>query len=104
MSISRHQGSQKRGSTWLGLPLRSTVIMKPREAARLAESIARARREGQMRFLAEEVMDQIRSERAAVETSVTPEAVGLSASDVLARDLIRTLRLAPADLSTAARG
>ena len=65
------------------------------EAARLAESVARSRREGQIRFLAEEVMDQIRTEGAATEAGQPAAPVEHAANDSLARDLIRTLQLAP---------
>jgi hypothetical protein len=68
------------------------------ESAQLAEEVARSRREGQMRFLAETVMNEIESERRA--TAERPAFEGsdfdLATSDELARKLIRTLQLAPA--------
>jgi hypothetical protein len=69
-------------------------LTEAEEAAGLAESVARVRREGQMRFLAEEVMDRIRAERA----SATPaDSVGETAQegemrDVFARNLLRMLQ------------
>ena len=71
------------------------------EATHLAESVASSRRKGQMRFLAEEVMDQIRSERVAAEADQPATPVESAASDSLARDLIRTLRLVPPTRPTA---
>ena len=71
------------------------------EAARLAESVANSRREGQMRFLAEEVMDRIRTERVAAEADQPGTPVESAASDSLARDLIRMLQLVPPTRPTA---
>ncbi|MEX1257680.1 MAG: hypothetical protein WEG36_08685 [Gemmatimonadota bacterium] len=74
------------------------------EAAHLAETVARSRREGQMRFLAESVMNEIEGERRAAAERPAPEmpAFHLGTSDELARKLIRTLQLAPARQSVAA--
>lgn len=73
------------------------------EAAGLAEAVARSRREGQMRFLAESVMDRIGSERAAASEAAArtveeDEAADRAseANDILARDLIRSLQEAGA--------
>ncbi len=65
------------------------------EAAELAEAVARARREGQIRLMAEEVMERIRSETVSVETTRTPSREAPPAKDRLARELIRTLQAAP---------
>jgi len=64
------------------------------ESARLAESVARERREGQMRFLAEEIMERLARQEAAPgpeEQPVTEESTA-PRSDDLARRLIRSLR------------
>jgi len=67
-----------------------------REAARFAESVARARREGQMRFLADEVLERVGAEsRRVEETASSEDQDALASSDALARTLIRTLQLRP---------
>jgi tetratricopeptide (TPR) repeat protein len=84
----------------LALDLRDEAL----EAAQLAEEVARSRREGQMRFLAESVMNEIESERTlAAERPATESPVfDLATSDELARKLIRTLQLTPAGQLVAA--
>ncbi len=64
------------------------------EAAHLAESVARARREGQMRFLAESILEEIQEERNRRESEPRETAGEPSfASDQLARELLRNLQL-----------
>ncbi len=65
------------------------------EAAGLAETVARARREGQIRFMAEEILTQIRHEQEA-HSAIPATTEQTVVKDRLARDLIRTLQVAPA--------
>jgi tetratricopeptide (TPR) repeat protein len=64
-----------------------------REAARLAESVARTRREGRVRFLAESVMEQIHAEVQAAAALAAARAREPSLpADRLARELLRFLQ------------
>ncbi len=69
-----------------------------REAARLAEDVARARREGQLRFMAEEILATITDEAAQREDPARDHAPAASrpSDDALVRQLLRTLRSHPA--------
>ena len=69
------------------------------EAAGYAESVARARREGQMRFLAEEVLERARSDLNRVAETSHEDRDAVESSDALARSLLRTLQLRPVSLS-----
>ncbi len=70
------------------------------EAANLAESVARARREGQMRFLAESVLKEIHEERLRTRQVETERVEEVSTiSDQLARELLRSLQLSPSSTS-----
>jgi hypothetical protein len=84
---------------WVDLARAAMTLSRDEEAwesAQIAESIARQRREGQMRFLAESIMNDIQAERRAdAEREPTELIPDPAISDQLARRLIRTLQLAP---------
>ena len=78
------------------------------EAAHLAESVARARREGRVRLLAESVMEEIHADvKAARALRTATPAASTDEADRLARDLLRSLQVgveapgAPEGLSVA---
>jgi len=83
-------------------------LAEAQEAAGYAESVARSRREGRVRFLAESVMEQIHAERAAAAALAAARervAEPSPASDQLARELLRSLQDAGgASLATAGAG
>jgi tetratricopeptide (TPR) repeat protein len=75
-------------------------IEEMEEAAKLAESIAQSRKEGQMRFAAESILEKVRRR------SETPRPAEVTSedgrNDVLARDLIRALQATPSLVPAAA--
>jgi len=82
--------------SWVDLALAAARLKRTEEveeAARLAESIARARKEGQMRLMAESILADVSRQAGS-----QPEAVVVEdeRSNRLARDLLRTLQLVPA--------
>jgi tetratricopeptide (TPR) repeat protein len=69
-----------------------------REAAALAESVARSRGEGQVRFLAGDILHRIEEEARAATVAETPSDsadIPGPTADELARKLIRTLQFTP---------
>lgn len=82
-------------------------LVEAQEAAGYAESVARSRREGRVRFLAESVMEQIHAERAAAAALAASrerqEAPSLVA-DQLARELLRSLQGSGSALTLAGVG
>jgi tetratricopeptide (TPR) repeat protein len=81
--------------SWVDLALAAARLARTdevEEAARLAESIARARKEGQMRLMAESILADVHRQAASQPSAVVAED---ERSNRLARDLLRTLQLVP---------
>jgi tetratricopeptide (TPR) repeat protein len=82
--------------SWVDLALAAARLARTEEleeAARLAESIARARKEGQMRLMAESILADVGRQAVSQPAAVVVED---ERSNRLARDLLRTLQLVPA--------
>jgi tetratricopeptide (TPR) repeat protein len=81
--------------SWVDMALAAARLARTdevEEAARLAESIARARKEGQMRLMAESILADVHRQAASQPKGVVVED---ELSNRLARDLLRTLQLVP---------
>jgi len=97
--LERYDPAPGLAEAWVDVARAALALDRPEEAgeaARFAESVARARREGQMRFLAEEVLERARAESNRVAESSREGQDAVASSDALARSLIRTLQLRPA--------